>query len=67
MGLLLQYIIIRSVIFVFQTFVNQSFVSESLPDTNATISLPAVLNNYFTSTTNRVQFHFYGTDDLFQV
>ncbi|XP_023277381.1 adhesion G-protein coupled receptor G4-like isoform X1 [Seriola lalandi dorsalis] len=48
------------------TFVNQSFVSKPLPDTDATISLPSALHNFFKGNTTRVQFQFYGTDDLFQ-
>uniref|UniRef100_A0A4W6EDU5 Adhesion G protein-coupled receptor G4a n=1 Tax=Lates calcarifer TaxID=8187 RepID=A0A4W6EDU5_LATCA len=49
-----------------KTFVNKSFVSEPLPNTNATISLPSTLYNFFTKNTSRVQFQFYGTNDLFQ-
>ncbi|MED6278870.1 hypothetical protein CHARACLAT_028456, partial [Characodon lateralis] len=52
-----------------EIFVNKSFVSQPLAETNATISLPSDLKNYFppgVSNRNRVQFHFYGTPDLFQ-
>ncbi|KAK5617370.1 hypothetical protein CRENBAI_006982 [Crenichthys baileyi] len=52
-----------------EIFVNNSFVSQPLAETNATISLPSDLNNYFPPGVNnrtRVQFHFYGTPDLFQ-
>ncbi|CAK6964668.1 adhesion G-protein coupled receptor G4 [Scomber scombrus] len=48
-------------------FVNQSFISGPLPETNATISLPSTLNEFFPKgNKTRVQFQFYGTDDLFQ-
>ncbi|XP_044061882.1 adhesion G-protein coupled receptor G4 isoform X2 [Siniperca chuatsi] len=50
-------------------FLNQSFVSESFPDTDATISLPSALHNFFPPgerNKTRIQFHFYGTHDLFQ-
>ncbi|KAK9518261.1 hypothetical protein VZT92_023572 [Zoarces viviparus] len=52
-----------------EIFLNHSFVSGLLPDTNATISLPSELHNFFPSgerNTTRIQFQFYGTDDLFQ-
>ncbi|KAL6117451.1 adgrg4 [Pungitius sinensis] len=52
-----------------QVFFNPDTVDELLPDTNATICLPSELNNFFPSgerNTTRVQFQFYGTDDLFQ-
>ncbi|XP_062249160.1 adhesion G-protein coupled receptor G4 isoform X1 [Platichthys flesus] len=49
-----------------KTFVNWNFVSEPLPDTDATISLPSELNNCFTRDTTRVQFQFHGTPELFQ-
>uniref|UniRef100_A0A096M9X2 Adhesion G protein-coupled receptor G4b n=1 Tax=Poecilia formosa TaxID=48698 RepID=A0A096M9X2_POEFO len=52
-----------------EIFVNQSFVSKPLAETNVTISLPAEINNFFppgVRNTTRVQFHFYGTPDLFQ-
>uniref|UniRef100_A0A672YPL4 Adhesion G protein-coupled receptor G4b n=1 Tax=Sphaeramia orbicularis TaxID=375764 RepID=A0A672YPL4_9TELE len=45
------------------------FASDPLPDTDATISLPSELNNFFTPgerNTTRVQFQFYGTQELFQ-
>lgn len=59
---------ISIIIFVFQIFVNQSFTSEPLPETNATISLPSVLRNFFPERNKtRVQFQFYGTENLFQV
>lgn len=53
-----------------QIFLNQSFVSDPLPDTDVTISLPSGLGNYFTpgeGNKTRVQFHFYGSQKLFQV
>ncbi|XP_027863851.1 adhesion G-protein coupled receptor G4 isoform X2 [Xiphophorus couchianus] len=52
-----------------EIFVNQSFVSKPLAETSATISLPAEINNFFppgVRNTTRVQFHFYGTPNLFQ-
>ncbi|KAM4555690.1 adhesion G-protein coupled receptor G2 [Odontesthes bonariensis] len=52
-----------------EVVVNQSFVSEPLSETNATISLPSQLNNFFPPggrNTTRVQFQFYGTQDLFK-
>nr|XP_015804819.2 adhesion G-protein coupled receptor G4 [Nothobranchius furzeri]XP_054595207.1 adhesion G-protein coupled receptor G4 [Nothobranchius furzeri] len=52
-----------------EIFVNQSFVSKPLPQTDATISLPFEVNNFFppgVRNTTRVQFQFYGTPDLFQ-
>ncbi|XP_038556127.1 adhesion G-protein coupled receptor G2 isoform X2 [Micropterus salmoides] len=52
-----------------EIFLNQSFVSQPLSDTNATISLPSTLHNFFPPgerNTTRVQFNFYGTQDLFQ-
>ncbi|TDH07474.1 hypothetical protein EPR50_G00106460 [Perca flavescens] len=52
-----------------EIFVDQSFMSELLPETNATISLPSELHNFFPPgerNTTRVQFQFFGTDDLFQ-
>ncbi|PWA18670.1 hypothetical protein CCH79_00005668, partial [Gambusia affinis] len=52
-----------------EIFVNQSFVSKPLAETTATIALPAEINNFFppgVRNTTRVQFHFYGTPDLFQ-
>ncbi|XP_053179621.1 adhesion G-protein coupled receptor G4 [Scomber japonicus] len=48
-------------------FVNQSFISGPINETNATISLPSTLNEFFPEgNKTRVQFQFYGTDDLFQ-
>ncbi|XP_042348822.1 adhesion G-protein coupled receptor G6 [Plectropomus leopardus] len=51
-----------------EIFVNQSYVGEPLPDTDATISLPSELHNFLPGDRNktRVQFQFYGTDELFQ-
>ncbi|XP_067455735.1 adhesion G-protein coupled receptor G6 [Thunnus thynnus] len=50
-----------------KTFVNQSFTSEPLPETDATISLPSALYNFFPERNKtRVQFQFYGTEELFQ-
>ncbi|XP_054886866.1 adhesion G-protein coupled receptor G6-like [Poeciliopsis prolifica] len=52
-----------------EIFVNQSFVSKPLAETNAAISLPAEINSFFppgVRNTTRVQFHFYGAPDLFQ-
>ncbi|XP_049899008.1 adhesion G-protein coupled receptor G4 isoform X2 [Epinephelus moara] len=52
-----------------EVFVNQSFASEPLPGTDATISLPAEVHDFFNPgerNKTRVQFQFYGTDDLFQ-
>uniref|UniRef100_A0A8C5GJ70 Adhesion G protein-coupled receptor G4b n=1 Tax=Gouania willdenowi TaxID=441366 RepID=A0A8C5GJ70_GOUWI len=51
-------------------FVNQSFVSDPLPETVATISLPSGLNKFFqpgVRNKTRIQFHFYGNTELFQV
>ena len=53
-----------------QIFLNQSFVSEPLPDTDVTISLPSALDGYLTpgkGNKMRIQFHFYGSQKLFQV
>ncbi|XP_028316297.1 adhesion G-protein coupled receptor G4 isoform X2 [Gouania willdenowi] len=50
-------------------FVNQSFVSDPLPETVATISLPSGLNKFFqpgVRNKTRIQFHFYGNTELFQ-
>ncbi|KAM9849666.1 adhesion G-protein coupled receptor G6 [Aulostomus maculatus] len=50
-------------------FINQSFTSEPFPGTDATISLPPAPYGLFTpgeSDKTRVQFQFYGTQDLFQ-
>ncbi|XP_072251383.1 adhesion G-protein coupled receptor G6 [Leuresthes tenuis] len=52
-----------------EVVVNQSFVSEPLSETNASISLPSQLNNFFPPggrNTTRIQFQFYGTQDLFK-
>ncbi|XP_055368222.1 adhesion G-protein coupled receptor G4 [Betta splendens] len=51
------------------TFVNQSFVSDPLQETVATIALPPTLHSFFPpgeTDTTRVQFQFYETHDLFQ-
>ncbi|KAA8588760.1 hypothetical protein FQN60_010105, partial [Etheostoma spectabile] len=53
-----------------EIYVNQSFVSEPSPETDATISLPSELHNFFSPgerNTTRVQFQFFRTDGLFQV
>ncbi|XP_035524672.1 adhesion G-protein coupled receptor G4 [Morone saxatilis] len=50
-------------------FLNQSFVSQPFPDTIATISLPSAIHNFFLpgqGNKTRVQFHFYGKQELFQ-
>ncbi|XP_071772292.2 adhesion G protein-coupled receptor G4a [Centroberyx gerrardi] len=50
-------------------FVNQNFVSEPFPDTVATISLPSALHDFFPPgdrNRTRVQFQFYGVQDLFK-
>ncbi|KAK1903609.1 Adhesion G-protein coupled receptor G4 [Dissostichus eleginoides] len=52
-----------------EIFVNQNFESGPLPDTNATISLPSELYNYFPPgerNTTRIQFQFYASNELFQ-
>ncbi|XP_056898420.1 adhesion G-protein coupled receptor G6 isoform X3 [Takifugu flavidus] len=52
-----------------QIFLNRSFVSEPLPDTAATISLPSDLEDFFSAgegNKTRIQFHFYGSQKLFQ-
>lgn len=59
-------------LFVFfpQIFLDQNFVSDPSPDTVATISLPSALHDHLLpgrSNTTRVQFSFYGTQELFQV
>ncbi|KAM3867020.1 adhesion G-protein coupled receptor G6 [Diretmus argenteus] len=51
-------------------FINRSFVSDSFPDTVATISLPSALHGFFSPgarNRTRVQFQFYGIQDLFKV
>lgn len=56
--------------FSYQTFLNQCFVCEPLPDTDATISLPSALEDFFLPgrrNKTRIQFNFYGTQKLFQV
>lgn len=52
---------------VLQIFLNQSFMGEPLPDTDATISLPPAIHDFLQPGGSRVQFQFYATDDLFQV
>ncbi|XP_076595857.1 adhesion G protein-coupled receptor G4a [Chaetodon auriga] len=50
-------------------FLNQSFVSEPLPDKDAIISLPSELHNFLNPGQHkktRIQFNFYGTQELFQ-
>lgn len=45
-------------------------MSEPFPDTEATISLPPELRDLFVpgkTNKTRIQFHFYGTQKLFQV
>ncbi|KAM8908724.1 adhesion G-protein coupled receptor G4 [Spinachia spinachia] len=52
-----------------EVFFNHDVVDERLPGTNATICLPSELKDFLPSgerNTTRVQFQFYGTDDLFQ-
>ncbi|KAL0974130.1 hypothetical protein UPYG_G00216040 [Umbra pygmaea] len=51
-----------------ETFVNHTFVSQPSDSTVASISLPHDLQNFFPQGNNkeRIQFHFYGTKDLFQ-
>ncbi|XP_019718863.1 adhesion G-protein coupled receptor G4 isoform X2 [Hippocampus comes] len=49
--------------------VNQSFEGKPIPAANATISLPSTLHNFLPPgqrNKTRVQFQFYGTQDLFQ-
>ncbi|XP_077433424.1 adhesion G protein-coupled receptor G4a [Vanacampus margaritifer] len=49
--------------------VNQSFDGKPIPEANATISLPSTLYNFLAPgqrNKTRVQFQFYGTQDLFQ-
>lgn len=56
--------------FSLQIFLNQSFVNEPLPDADATISLPADLEDFFSpggGNKTRIQFHFHGSQKLFQV
>ncbi|TKS72207.1 G-protein coupled receptor G4 [Collichthys lucidus] len=50
-------------------FLDPNFLSEPLPDTDATISLPSELHDLFIPgqrNKTRVQFNFYGTQKLFQ-
>lgn len=57
-------------VFLLQTFINQSYTSESLPNTEATISLPSDLSHYFKPgkrNETRIQFQFFGTEKLFPV
>ncbi|XP_030251405.1 adhesion G-protein coupled receptor G4 isoform X2 [Sparus aurata] len=52
-----------------QIFLDQNFVSDPSPDTVATISLPSALHDHLLpgrSNTTRVQFSFFGTQELFQ-
>ncbi|CAJ1058844.1 adhesion G-protein coupled receptor G4 isoform X1 [Xyrichtys novacula] len=50
-----------------KVFINQSFVSEALPGSDATISLPTALHDLFPGgLKTRIQFQFYGTSELFQ-
>ncbi|XP_034037909.1 adhesion G-protein coupled receptor G4 [Thalassophryne amazonica] len=51
-----------------QVLIKHNFESGPLPDTNATISLPTVLHITFPADKikTRVQFQFYGTEDLFK-
>lgn len=51
-----------------QVFVDQKFVSDQIPNTEASISLPPEVQNFFSQdrNTSRVQFQFYATDELFQ-
>ena len=70
-GLFKYCVVLRfSVSFLSQVVINPSFVSEPLSETNASISLPSQLNDFFPPggrNTTRVQFQFYGTQDLFKV
>ncbi|XP_061755989.1 adhesion G-protein coupled receptor G2 [Nerophis ophidion] len=50
-------------------FVNRSFEGQPISGANVTISLPSALHNFLppgARNTTRVQFQFYGTQDLFQ-
>ncbi|XP_060741651.1 adhesion G-protein coupled receptor G4 [Tachysurus vachellii] len=50
-----------------EIFFNQNFTEQSDCGTVASISLPHALENFFPqSNRSRVQFHFYGTENLFQ-
>ncbi|XP_034545192.1 adhesion G-protein coupled receptor G4 isoform X2 [Notolabrus celidotus] len=52
-----------------EIFIDPCFVSEPLPDSDATISLPAALHDLFPPgevKRTRIQFQFYGTAELFQ-
>ncbi|XP_028975258.1 adhesion G-protein coupled receptor G4 [Esox lucius] len=51
-----------------EIFVNQTFVSQPPENTVVSISLPSALQNFFPPghKKNRIQFHFYGTQDLFE-
>ncbi|XP_078478589.1 LOW QUALITY PROTEIN: uncharacterized protein LOC144739520 [Lampetra planeri] len=49
-----------------EVFLNQSFMGEPLPGTDATISLPPAMHDFLQPGGSRVQFQFYATDDLFQ-
>ncbi|XP_035802538.2 adhesion G-protein coupled receptor G4 isoform X2 [Amphiprion ocellaris] len=52
-----------------EIFVDQGFVSGPLPETNGTISLPSALHDFFhpgAGNATRIQFQFYGNNELFQ-
>nr|XP_046178718.1 adhesion G-protein coupled receptor G4-like [Oncorhynchus gorbuscha] len=51
-----------------ETYVNQTFLSRPCDGTVASISLPQSLHNFFPqgNKKNRVQFHFYGIQELFK-
>lgn len=53
-----------------QTFINQSYTTQPLPNRDATISLPVDLNDYLKPgerNETRIQFNFFGTQKLFPV
>ncbi|XP_055783912.1 adhesion G-protein coupled receptor G2-like [Salvelinus fontinalis] len=51
-----------------EIFVNQTFLSQPCDGTVASISLPRAIQNFFPegNKKKRVQFHFYGTQELFK-
>ncbi|XP_075902454.1 adhesion G protein-coupled receptor G4a [Nelusetta ayraudi] len=52
-----------------ETFINQSYTTQPLPNTDATISLPVGCSHYLKPgqrNETRIQFHFFGTLELFQ-
>lgn len=53
-----------------QTFINQSYFTQPLPNTDATISLPVSCSHYLKPgqrNETRIQFNYFGTLELFQV